>query len=272
MTVSNNSFDHSSIDRFFWSKGARFVGGFGGNGLAIGMLIGSGVQFLLALIFALVYYSSAKLPPIYPLFLITTAIFGTVSYWANKKRGQLIKTEVKLSSEGKKMLSKVGQHIGWYSPEQVYGTSNYKANWWYIAFGRKTAATVLSTEASLLLEQGCKDYNRIMGMLNLEKEAGVHQRAIAPKIEAASDEAVISLINQVALLDKNPESKSAIEGSALQQISNLAELADRYEQLIYEPKTVVSRFQSSTMMENVLSELRSESRAWNELNQLNSCE
>jgi hypothetical protein len=111
-----------------------------------------------------------------------------------------------------------------------------------------------------------------MGMLNLEKEAGVHQRAIAPKIEAASDEAIISLINQVALLDKNPESKSAIEGSALQQISSLAELADRYEQLIYEPKTVVSRFQSSTMMENVLSELRSESRAWNELNQLNSRE
>jgi hypothetical protein len=266
MLNPSNVKEPSSIDRFFWSKGSKMLG-FGGMGLATGMLIAGSVQVALVIAFGITKYFVPGFPPIYPLFALMAVVFLGIAFTSHKKGKEATKTDVKLSSEARKMLYKIGQHIGWYDPAVNYGSASYRTSWWIQIFGMKTAAGVLENSAGIIMEEGCFVYNRLEGLLKLDVESGEKARTIAPQIRAAADESMVNLLNQVALLDRNPESQSLIESRAIDQIRKMTELANRFEELLRKPETLTDRLNNTTVMDNVLDQLRGESQAWRELNQ-----
>lgn len=271
MLNPSNVKEPSSIDRYFWTKGSKLLG-FGGMGLATGMLIAGSVQAALVIAFGITKYFYPPFPAIWPLFLLLGTIFLTVAFVSYKKGKETIKTDVKVSPQARKMLYKIGQHIGWYEPDVVYGTTTYRNNWWIQIFGMKTAAGVLAPAAGTILEEGCFVYNRIEGLIKVDKESGERARAISPQIRAATDEAMVNLLNQIALLDQNPESQSIIESRAIEQIRKMTELANRFEDLLRKPETITDRLSNVTVMDSVLEQLRGESQAWKELSQEDTLE
>lgn len=115
------------------------------------------------------------------------------------------------------------------------------------------------------MEEGCNEYNRIAGLLKLAKDSKGRSTNMAPQIQAASDEAMVSLINQVALLEENPETQNAILSQCQSQNQKLKELANRYEEILSGPITLEDRLSSTTVMDSVLDQMRLEAQAHEEL-------
>ncbi len=257
---------HSSIDRFFWSKGAWLIGNPGGNWkLALAIIGGS--QLLATLVFLILAVTVPGFPKVLPIIFGTVGIasFG-LTYIFGKRSKQIVRPEVRISRSGRKLLYKIGQHIGWHD-QSAWQTQN--ANpwgvWWQSVVGIKTASNVLNANSAELLEEGCADYNRIAGLLKLSKDSKGRSTNLAPQIQAAADEAMISLINQVALLEENPETQNAIFSQCQSQNQKLKELADRYEEMLSGPITLEDRLSSTTVMDSVLDQMRMEAQAHEEL-------
>ena len=263
--VSNNP---SSIDRFFWSKGSRFIGYSGNPWQLVGGILG-GSYGLVAIIFVIVAKSTKGFPDALPIIFGSLAI-GTLiaTIYGARRSKKSIQFEVKLSSSGRKMLYRIGQHIGWRDHEMTYGFGySYapRASIWRNIFGVKTARDILTPQSALVLEEGCSEYNRIGGLLKLAKDSKGRSTNMAPQIQAASDEAMVSLINQVALLEESPETQNAILAQCQSQNQKLKELANRYEELLSGPITLEDRLSSTTVMDNVLDQMRMEAQAHEEL-------
>lgn len=255
----------SSIDRFFWSKGSRFIGYSGGWPLALAIIGGS--QALATLVFLILAMAIPGFPKILPIIFGTVAVvtFGA-TYWVAKRNKKLLQPEVRISGSARKLLYKIGQHIGWHD-QDAYRVNSYNAwtAWWQTIVGVKTASNVLTPKSAELLEAGCSEYNRITGLLKLAKDSKGRSSNLSPQIQAASDEAMISLINQVALLEETPETAAAIISQCQSQIAKLGELSARFEEILSGPTTIADRLSSSTVMDNVLDQLRLEAQAHEEL-------
>ena len=76
---------------------------------------------------------------------------------------------------------------------------------------------------------------------------------------------MISLINQVAMLEETPETQTAIIAQCRSHVSKLEELAERFEEILSGPVTLADRLSSTTVMDNVLDQMRLEAQAHEEL-------
>lgn len=258
----------SSIDRFFWSKGSRFIGYSGNPWQLVGGILG-GSYGLVAIIFIIVAKSTKGFPAALPIIFGILAV-GTLiaTLYGARRSKKSIQIEVKLSSSGRKLLYRIGQHIGWRDLEMTHGFGySYapRASIWRNIFGVKTAADILTPQGASVMEEGCNEYNRIAGLLKLAKDSKGRSTNMAPQIQAASDEAMVSLINQVALLEENPETQNAILSQCQSQNQKLKELANRYEEMLSGPITLEDRLSSTTVMDNVLDQMRMEAQAHEEL-------
>jgi hypothetical protein len=260
----------SSIDRFFWAKGVRLFG-YSNHQWQLAGVILSVSHSIAAVIFIGLSLISKNFPIILPLIFSIAAVVSLVgTFWNSWRIKKSVQSEVRLSRNGRQLLHKIGQHIGWHdhdSPEHLRG--NQLGLWWLRLMGAKTASQVLTPAGARLLEAGCIEHNRIYGLMNLAKGTNGRSTTLLPQIRAASDEAIVSLINQVALHESAPETQSAIEGQCQVEIDKLHELADRYEELISGPITLEDRLSSTTVMDGLLDHMRLEAQAHEELRTMN---
>lgn len=256
----------SSIDRFFWSRGNKFYGYAGNPWQLAGGVVGSTYAIAAVILLALskkVVGFPVAIPIVFAAFAIVTLFL--MRFFAKRGKNR-VQHEVRISSSAKKLLYKIGHHIGWYDHQSIgHDPNNIWNSWWTSIVGVKTASNVLNPQSAELLETGCSEYNRITGLLKLAKDSKGRPSNLVPQIQAASDEAMISLLNQVALLEDNPETHGAILSHCHSQISKLKELADRYEEMLSGPTTIADRLSSTTVMDNVLDQLRLEAQAHEEL-------
>lgn len=262
----------SSIDRFFWTRGVGLFG-YVRNPMALGFLIASISTLGLGVAMSGISFASGgKMPIIVGLVNILVAlVFGGISFWAGRRMKNIPTTEVRLSSQARGLLTRIGQHIGWHDTSHDWDwatgqTGNFIAN----LFGNKTAANVIAAPAAALLEGACHEYNRIWGLLKIAEGSTGRAKQLVPQMRVAADEAMISILNKVSLLDKAPETQGTISAQVGQQSSKLKELADHLEALLSEPSSIADRLVSSNVMDGVLDNLRMERVAQEELRDFNS--
>ena len=262
----------SSIDRFFWSRGVGLFG-YVRNPMALGFLIASISTLGLGVAMtAISFASGGKMPFVVGIAKIVVAtFFGGVSFWAGRRAKNIPTTEVRLSSQARGLLTRIGQHIGWHDTSHDWDwatgpTGNFLAG----LFGQKTASNVIAAPAAALLEKACFEYNRVWGLLKIADGSTGRSKQLVPQMRVAADEAMISILNQVSLLDKSPETHGTISAQVGQQSSKLKELADHLEGLLSEPASVADRLVSSNVMDGVLDNLRMERIANEELRDFNS--
>ncbi|MBS1726776.1 MAG: hypothetical protein JST51_08655 [Armatimonadetes bacterium] len=256
----------SSIDRFFWAKsGKLFAGSI--NNFSVASWIMSINFTLAAIVFVILSLAVRGFPLALAATFVPLAIASIILAVVLRIRiKKPLQPEIKITGSGRKLLHRIGSHIGWYDPDAARGYQhNQWGNWWQSVFGIKTASDVLTAQSTELLEAGCTHYNRLAGLLKLAKDSQGRSSNFAPQIQAASDEAMISLINQIGLLEDNPETQAAIVSQCGSQIHKLKELADRYEEMLSGPTTLVDHLSSTTVMDNVLDQLRMEAKAQEEL-------
>ena len=189
-----------------------------------------------------------------------------LAYRRSRKNSQ---SEIRISAGGRKLLYKIGQHIGWHDNDAIHNNrGNQWATWWTQFIGQKTASNVMTPRGAEILEAGCSEYNRISGLLKLAADSKGRSSTITPQIQVASDEAIMSLINQVALLEDTPETATAIVSQCQMQIEKLRELGNRFEEMLTGPITLADRLSSTTVMDSVLDQLRMEAQAHEELRTL----
>lgn len=261
--IPHSDREPSSIDRFVWAHYSKFVGYTGSPAVLAGGII-TGVLALQTLIFSILA-ATERTPLVVPVVIGSAAMIALgATVFKRVSQRDTISPEVRMSAAGKKLIYRIANHIGWHSPE-AYGSNPYRNFWWQSLFGRKTARNLLSHTSSDLFEHGAYEYNRIAGMLKLTKEASGKANHLAPQIQAASNEAMISLINQIALLESNPETKGPIEVQCREQLHKLSELAALFESRLEEPTSIMDRLSSTNLMDNVLDQLRFEREAQQEL-------
>jgi hypothetical protein len=256
----------SAIDRFFWSKGSKIYG-YAGHTWQLAGIILSVAHSIAALLFIILYVSAKGFPVVFPLIFGIAAVISLVGLSWTYVRNKNTQSENRISSSGRKLLYKIGQHIGWndqYAPHNNRG--NPLISLWQQLTGVRTARNVLSPNGTEFLEAGCSQYNRISGLLNLAKDTTAGRSSnLMPQIQAASDEAIANLINQVALLEDNPETQNAVASQCQIQVSKLTELANRFEEALKNPLTLTERLSSASVMDDVLDRLSLEAQAYEEL-------
>lgn len=127
----------------------------------------------------------------------------------------------------------------------------------------RSSKEVLTPRAFALLEEASRECNRIQACISGSTHASISRRA--PQIATAADEGMAYVLQQAALLDKFPESGTAVETSARQQIVALREIADRLEELHTREPLLTERMESTSTVDRVLDDLRLESLARTEL-------
>jgi hypothetical protein len=266
-----NAMQQSSIDRFFRAKGTKLFGYIHQQWQLAG-IINSIVHSIAAITFIILSVFIKGFPVVLPLiFGIAAAISLTATFWNHHRNKKGTSSEVRLSTSGRRLLQRIGDHIGWHdhdNPDNVRG--NLWGRWWQQLVGVKTVSQVMTPAGSELLEAGCSEYNRVFGLMTLAKDSRGRSTTLLPQINAASDEAMISLINQVALLEEAPENQSLLGSQCRSQISKLHELANRYEEMLSGPITLEDRLSSTTVIDNVLDHMRMEAQAHEELRIMNS--
>lgn len=262
----------SSIDRFFWTRGVGLFG-YVRNPMALGFMIASISTLGLGVTMtAISYASSGKMPFIVGLANIFVAlVFGGISFWAGRRAKNIPTTEVRLSSQARGLLTRIGQHIGWHDTSHDYDwATGPLGNFLSGLCGHKTASNVIAAPAAALLETACSEYNRAWGLLKIADGSTGRAKQLVPQMRVATDEAMISILNQVSLLDKAPETQGTISAQVGQQSGKLKELADHLEGMLSEPATLADRLVSSNVMDGVLDNLRMERMAHEELKDFNS--
>ncbi len=262
----------SSIDRFFWTRGVGLFG-YVRNPMALGFLIASISTLGLGVTMtAISFASGGKMPFVVGLVNILVAlVFGGISFWAGRRAKNIPTTEVRLSSQARGLLTRIGQHIGWHDTSHDWDWAGGQAGNFLVGlFGQKTAANVIAAPAAVLLQGACSEYNRVWGLLKIADGSTGRAKQLVPQMRVAADEAMISILNQVSLLDKSPETQGTISAQVGQQTGKLKELADHLEALLSEPASIADRLVSSNVMDGVLDNLRMERVAQEELRDFNS--
>jgi len=262
----------SSIDRFFWTRGVGLFG-YVRNPMALGFLIASISTFGLgASLTAISLASSGKMPLIVGVInCIVAAIFGGISFWAGRRAKNIPTTEVRLSSQARALLTRIGGHIGWHDTSHDWDWATGQTGSFLASlFGNKTASNVMAAPAAALFDKACFEYNRVWGLLKIAEGSTGRAKQLVPQMRVAADEAMISILNQVSLLDKSPETQGTISAQVGQQSAKLKELADHLEGMLSEPATLADRLVSSNVMDGVLDNLRMERIANEELRDFNS--
>ena len=256
----------SSIDRFFWTKSTKFFAG-SINNFGMGAWIMTTCFGIAAVLFLTMGLLIKGFPMAFTYIFSPFALASLGLAIALEMRGKKpIQSEVKISANGRRLLHKIGNHIGWYDHDHMRGYQKNAFNdWWKNMFGIKTASDVLKPKSAELLDIGCSHYNRLTGLLKLGKDGQGRSSNMAPQIQAAGDEAMMSLLNQIGLFEDNPEMENVIVSQCSGQIEKLKELADRYEEIVSGPTTLADRLSSTTVMDSVLDQLRMEAQAHEEL-------
>lgn len=261
----------SSIDRFFWTRGVGLFG-YVRNPMALGFLIASISTLGLGGIMLGVSAASSGRMPIWVGIanILVAVVFGGISFWAGRRAKNIPTTEVRLSSQARSLLTRIGQHIGWHDTSHDWDWASGQAgNFLANLFGGKTASNVIAAPAAVLLEGACQEYNRVWGLLKIAEGSTGRAKQLVPQMRVAADEAMISILNQVSLLDKAPETHSTISAQVGQQSGKLKELADHLDVLLSEPSSIADRLVSSNVMDGVLDNLRMERIAQEELKDFN---
>ena len=256
----------SSIDRFFWAKGVKLFG-YTNQQWQLAGIINSVAHSLAAVTCIILSIFVKGFPIVLPLIFSIAAVTSLVATsWNYRRIKKGTISEIRLSTSGRKLLYRLGQHIGWHDHDAPHNNrGNPWATWWQQIVGIKTAADILTPKGSELLEAGCSEYNRLTGLLKLAKDSKGRSSTLIPQIQVASDEAMVSLISQVALMEETPESQTAVISQCQMQIEKLHELGERFEEILSGPITLVDRLSSTTVMDNLLDQLRMEAQAHEEL-------
>jgi hypothetical protein len=269
-TAPPSRVENSSIDRFFWSTGTKFLGRYGSPG-ALPLFIAGGSHCAVFLVLLTVFITTKRVPAFMPwiFFAIAATLLGAGYVYSRWLRSSL-SPEVRLSSQAQKLLYKIGSHIGWHDQDAMMGRSRRRSRWITSFIGSKTSAQILTASSGQALEAGCFEFNRLTGLLKLAKEKHTGNQSLIAQIRAAADEGMISLLNQIALIEESPESQSAIMKQANSQIEKLREIADRFEETLGQPTTLTDRLTSTTIIDGLLEQMRHESHARTELDELSA--
>jgi hypothetical protein len=270
----------SSLDRFLWDRASSLFNlGVAASGGVLALLIVGGIHTLLGLSFLIAFSNTAGAPP-HTAFGVLSAVFGTVGpvllglgiALVQRKKGRS-RPEIKLTTDGVKLVLRIMSHIGWANPNpqnMVFGMARSSAPAQFLrSFGlglRKTATDMLRTESAEILERAAKNYNRIYGLLNSKgSNVGATLSHLKPSLMAASDEAMISIFNQVAMMERVPESSEGIAKQIERDIRALEEVASRVEEIAHRTPTLTESYSSSSQMQSVLENLRLDDAARTEL-------
>ncbi len=268
----------SSLDRFLWDRGIAllgFIGGWRGGNLAL--LINSVVQTCLGIGFTIVGQvwddpSARVFQILSPISLTIGLVLGVVTVYVRMKSRILPKSEVKLTRDAIQLVYRIMSHIGWQFDQNRFSPGANQWNQWMehlslgAIFGRKTSSQMLRPEAFELVDRAAAQFNRASGVYKANKRSGnAAIERIVPAAQAAADEAMISIFNQIAVLERTPESSAALKKQIERDILNLTEMADRVEALAGGPATLTEQFSSTTAMQSVLEQLRYDAQAREEL-------
>ena len=262
--------DASSLDRFIWEKGMKILS-YGSKGAVFGLTASAIINGSIGLVFTIISATAAGRSHLIiagGILLSTALIMGLIAFF-QYRRSKQSGSEVQLNTEASSLISQLATHIGWYNPASM-GNRSYQyqnqmkpwKNWWG---GVKTSSQILSAEVFEMLERAAFQYNRLSGLLVLAKSASGRSSRMEPNIRNASDQTMFGILNQVALVDKRPESASAIRSQVDHQIKQLEELGDRLELLLSEPTNNFDAISSTSAMDSVLEDLRMEQLAREEI-------
>jgi len=258
----------SSLDRFVWEKGVKLVS-FGPKGALLGFSIAAAINGTLGIIFTTLGATIRGMPEMFVaggITLTVATIMGSVAHWQyrTQKHSQ---SEINLNPQAVKMLSHLATHIGWFNPDVLQTrTQRYQsAMWGQLWGGVRTSAQILDREVFEMLDKAAFQYNRLSGLLQLAKDSTGRPSKLEPNIRNAADEAMLGILNQVALVDRRPESASAVQKQVDHQVDQLAELGNRLEAMISDRATAFDRMGSTTALDTVLEDLRLEQSAMDEI-------
>ncbi len=251
----------SALDLFLWQRGGKIHGG-GIRGMKLGFGIAGGVNLGFGVLFLAL---TSKQPG----FIVPAGIMGFIGL------GFLIATaflfakyrnrdnEVRLTKEGSQLLFRLVNHVGYMNPHQYSGT-RYGSPW-HRFWGIKTAANMLSKQGFDILESAAGQFVRINAQVELDASGLKRLSRTSGAIRLAAEETMITLINQVALLEQHPESLGAIADIAKKEIAKMVELGDRIEQSITGEDSLLGMHRGGSAIDGVLENLRMEQDALDEI-------
>ncbi len=156
------------------------------------------------------------------------------------------------------------QSVGWQQFGQTPDYSTLPSSWGSSAQPTfRSCKEILNERAFCLLDEAARECNRIQACVTGTKNQAVQKRTV--DLAGAADEGMAQVLQQASLLDRFPESGSAVEASARQQIESLREIAERLEALHVREPLLTERMGSSSAVDRVLDDLRLESLARQEL-------
>lgn len=193
---------------------------------------------------------------------LTSIVLGAVAVTWKRRLGREVKPQVKLRPEGQQLMMRLLQHIGWWGPSQTQGLSGF--GW---KRDQRTCSQVIHPVAFELLEAATHQYNRLSGLLRIEGSSlgSPAIEKLAPSIQTAMTDAIVSVFNQVGILQKVPESSAAIRTNVEAEIETLRELADRVEGLRNSTPTLTDQLSGSSSIRSVLEQVKMEEVARGEL-------
>lgn len=251
----------SALDLFIWQRGSKIHGG-GIRGMKLGFGIAGSVNLGFGVLFLAL---TAKQPG----FIVPAGIMGAIGFGFLIATGFLFAkyrgkdTEVRLTKEGSQLLFRLLNHVGYMNPHQYSGT-RYGSPWHRI-WGIKTASNILSTQGFEILESAAAQYVRINAQVELDSNSLKRLSRTSGAIRLAAEEAMITLINQVALLEQHPESLGSIAELAKKEIAKMVELGDRIEQSISGEDSLLGMHRGGSAIDGVLENLRMEQEALDEI-------
>ncbi|MBX7133210.1 MAG: hypothetical protein K1X67_11085 [Fimbriimonadaceae bacterium] len=258
---------HSSLDRFIWDRGSILSGAnVGPRGGLLAVSVNSVVQGAMALTFfgLATFLQKGNIGFIIGGVTcgITSVVLGGVALAWRRRLSREVKPQVKLRPEGQQLMMRLMQHIGWYGPSQTQGLSGF--GW---KREQRTCSQVIHPVAFELLEAATFQYNRLNGLMRIEGSSlgspAIEQ--LGPSIQTAMTDAIVSIFNQVGVLQKVPESSAAIRTNVESEIQTLRELADRVESLRNSMPTLTDQLSGGSSIRTVLEQLRMEEVARGEL-------
>lgn len=251
----------SALDLFLWQRGGKIHGG-GIRGMKFGFGIAGGVNLGFGLIFlALTTRQPGLIVPASIMGFIGLGFLIATGFLFAKYRNR--DNEVRLTKEGSQLLYRLVNHVGYMNPHQYSGT-RYGSPW-HRLWGIKTAANMLSEQGFDILESAAAQYVRINAQVELDASGLKRLSRTSGAIRLAAEETMITLINQVALLEQHPESLGAIADIAKKEIAKMVELGDRIEQSITGEDSLLGMHRGGSAIDGVLENLRMEQDALDEI-------
>lgn len=260
----------SSVDRFIWDRGAGLLGygyAYDQNG-PLGLYIGGGVQVALGITFGIAeLFGVGRAPAVFGAIGAIEFIVGLGmiigGLLLRRKLNREVRTEARLTTEGRRLLTRVYQHVGWTQHQNLHAGWNWGG--WGL-WGKRTSAQVLTPESFALLEAAAFEFNRLSGLLKIDGSR-VHPTIdkLRASIRAAADEARIGIWNQVAILEKVPESQASVTRQIEADIAALREMAERVENLQQSERSFTERLGGTSAIDSVLDQLRLDESARAEL-------